>query len=224
MKVMTNFVKYMMVVLLSLFIFSCSDGEDGARGPAGQNGVDGVDGVDGQDGTDGVDGQDGVDGTDGQDGADGETGTANVIYSDWIPENFNAFPGTIKTMILVDTSDQDFDRNIDVVLVYGRASSETILPPGIVYELPYYNVEGEEFYTNRITQGLSSLGSPPQQSIIIEAQSTDGADKDFEFFSDFRYVIIPGGVAIPSSAASKSSEDYKNMSYKEILSIFKIPE
>lgn len=75
MKAITNLVKGMMIVMVSLLIFSCSDGEDGAIGPAGQDGVNGVDGTNGTDGSNGADGVD---------GEGGPPGTANVIYSDWI--------------------------------------------------------------------------------------------------------------------------------------------
>ncbi len=208
MKVMTNFVKYMMIVLLSLFIFSCSDGEDGARGPAGQDGVDGV-GVDGQDG---ATGQDGVDG---QNGTDGEPGTANVIYSDWIPENFDgsrpesaeSTDGIYESYTLVSgLSNQIIEEG--TILVYGRRNGSLIRP------LPYINVDNGEIYNFLLLNGI----------LKAEAKTLDNSNKDFEFFSEFRYIIIPGGVAVPSSATSKSAKDYTSMSYKEVLSMFNIPE
>ncbi len=209
MKATTNLVRSITFLLVIGLFFSCSDGEDGAIGPAGQDGINGQDGAEGVDGTDGQDGQD---------GADGAPGTANVIYSDWISADF--LSGTESSSGLTSFGfGDDFDREVDVVLVYGFV--DFIL--GTVYELPYFNVDDAEFYSVTIGSGVGFL------SLRVTAQSTDGADKDFEFFDSFRYVIIPGGVSVSSSAGSleldaKSAEDYKNMSYQEIIEVFNIPE
>ncbi|WP_024768517.1 hypothetical protein [Aquimarina macrocephali] len=210
MKAITNLVKGMMIVMVSLLVFSCSDGEDGAIGPAGQDGINGVDG------TNGTDGNDGGDGTDGQNGEDGQPGTANVIYSDWIPADFPGGGATDKSMLLL-SSLTAFDKDTDAILVYGRNPANALFFN--VYKLPYFNIDNEEFYNMVLGEGFGF------ESLRVEARTTDGLLKAFGFFDDFRYVIIPGGVATnPTSSATKSAKDYSSMSYDEIITLFNIPE
>ncbi len=198
---MKNIIRSMIIVMLSTLIFSCSDGEDGAIGPTGQDGVDGVDGTNGTDGTDGT---------------DGPPGTANVIYSDWIPADF---PGGIdfdKSMLLL-SSLTAFDQDTDAILVYGRNPANALFFN--VYKLPYFNIDNEEFYNIVLGEGAGF------ESLRVQARTTDGLLKAFSFFDDFRYVIIPGGVSTnPTSSATKSSKDYSSMSYEEVRALFNIPE
>ncbi|TSE09369.1 MULTISPECIES: collagen-like protein [Aquimarina] len=204
MKAITNLVKGMMIVMVSLLIFSCSDGEDGAIGPAGQNGIDGIDGTNGTDGNDGAD------------GVDGPPGTANVIYSDWIPADFPGGIDSDKSMLLL-SSLTAFDKDTDAILVYGRNPANALFFN--VYELPYFNVDNEEFYGIEMGEGTGF------ESLRVRGQTTDGLLKAFSFFDDFRYVIIPGGVSTnPTSSATKSSIDYSSMSYEEVKTLFNIPE
>ncbi|AXT57231.1 hypothetical protein J8L88_01635 [Aquimarina sp. MMG015] len=184
---MKNLVKCLIIVTISLFIFSCSDGEDGAVGLAGQNGIDGVDGV------------------------DGDTGTANVIYSDWIPNGFSVGGGLNQKVFTLANSqeiiDLDIDLDISVVLVYARGES-VLLAVGLeAVPLPYEYRSEEQLYTYSIDSG----------QIRVLGLVTGGNSNDFDFFEDYRYVIIPGGVA-----AGKSVADYKNMTYEEIVDLFNI--
>ncbi|WP_025666208.1 collagen-like protein [Aquimarina megaterium] len=208
MKAITNLVKGMMIVMVSLLIFSCSDGEDGAIGPAGQDGVNGVDGANGTDGNDGADGQD---------GEDGQPGTANVIYSDWIAEDF-------ETNVAAETNEQllttfnlsEFNLNEDVILVYGRHEVNILVSE--IKQLPYILASQNEYYGFEVA---SFVGG---SSLRIEVTTLDGSTNIFTFFDDFRYVIIPGGVAASTSSATKSAIDYTKMSYEEIITLFNIPE
>ncbi len=218
MKAITNLVKGMMIVMLSVLMFSCSDGEDGAIGPAGQDGVNGVDGANG------TGGNDGANGTDGTDGTDGPPGTANVIYSDWIARDFET-NGAAETneQLLTSFNLAEFNLNEDVILIYGRREVNIIISE--IKQLPYILASQNEFYSFRVSS--FSGGS----ALRIEVTTLDGGTNLFTFFDDFRYVIIPGGVSTSSSAASdglesgsKSAKDYKNMSYEEIKTLFNIPE
>jgi len=75
--------RFFTVLLIVSLMMGCSKDSDlGPQGPKGEPGDDG------QDGADGVDGQNRAD------GQNGATGTANVIYSDWIPSDF---PETIDS-------------------------------------------------------------------------------------------------------------------------------
>lgn len=207
-----------MIVMVSLLIFSCSDGEDGAIGPAGQDGVNGADGANG------ADGNDGANGTDGENGDDGSPGTANVMYSDWIARDFETnVPAETNEQLLTSFNLAEFNLNEDVILVYGRHEVNILVSE--IKQLPYILASQNEFYTFEVSS--FSGGS----SLRIEVSTLDGGTNLFTFFDDFRYVIIPGGVSTSSSAASgglesgsKSAEDYKNMSYEEIKTLFNIPE
>ncbi|WP_299259315.1 collagen-like protein [uncultured Aquimarina sp.] len=178
---MKNLGKGIMLIMISLLIFSCSDGEDGAVGPAGLNGVDGTDGT------------------------DGETGTANVIYSDWIDSEFeeDITDGFDSFSISAPELTQELIES-GTLLVYGRIDN------GTVYQLPLvlYGFINESYFVRIIEPGAFSLGVEGVASNNIGAP----------FFNDvFRYIIIPGGLA-----AGKSTVDYQNMSYEEIVEHFNI--
>ncbi|WP_108808268.1 collagen-like protein [Aquimarina spinulae] len=215
MKAITNLVKGMMIVMVSLLIFSCSDGEDGAIGPAGQDGVNGVDGTNGTDGSNGADGVD---------GEGGPPGTANVIYSDWIATDFETnVPAETNEQLLTSFNFGEFNLNEDVILVYGRHEVNILVSE--IKQLPYILASQNEYYGFEVSS--FSGGS----SLRIEVTTLDGGTNLFTFFDDFRYVIIPGGISASSSTASgglesgsKSARDYTKMSYQEIKTLFNIPE
>ncbi|MBQ0733803.1 hypothetical protein [Aquimarina celericrescens] len=191
MKAMQNLMKGITVVALSILIFSCSDGEDGAIGPQGPQGEQGDQGDPGPQGDQGV------------------PGTANVIYSDWIPRNF-FLPGAVEENFqgLEVLDDSEFNENADVVLVYGRRDGET---GADIYQLPFILTSQNEYY------GFGMLTATGGFSLQVLVRTTDGGSNLFTFFDDFRYVIIPGGVA-------KSATDYQNMSYNDLVELFKISE
>lgn len=187
MKTMTNLVRLITVVMLSIFIFSC-EGEDGAVGPQGEQGPQGDQGPQGE---------------------QGEPGTANVMYSDWIgsgfendiTDGFDAFniDAPEITQEILDTG---------TILVYARSTTNTI------YQVPvtFYGFLNENYFFRVINAGTLNIG--------VEGVGIN--DIGEPFLNDvFRYIIIPGGVAINSS---RSSEDLKHMSYKEITTLFNIPK
>ncbi len=231
MKAITNLVRGMMIVMVSLLIFSCSDGEDGAIGPAGQDGIDGVDGTNGTDGNDGVDGNDGNDGNDGADGTDGNDGspgTANVIYSNWFNTELSDNIAGSSDTFTINAPEIDADiLNFGTVLVYAR---RIVISPGptiniSVYQLPI------TFGAARQQSYLFSLTNTNQIRISVQTNEEGDPAGDGTFLEQYRYVIIPGGISTSSSATSeglesgsKSREEYKNMSYEEIRTLFNIPE
>ncbi len=151
----------------------------------------------------------GDDGAVGPQGVQGESGTANVIYSEWITSPFGPPEAASKFFDLVDGA--AFDFNNDVVLVYGRRSVGTI-----ANILPYYEVEEQEYYRVNIVSTT--------RTIRIVAVTTDGVNSFFDEFDEFRYVIIPGGVPAGGDNARGLQPDYQNMSYDEIATLFNIPE
>ncbi|WP_109436315.1 hypothetical protein [Aquimarina sp. AU119] len=204
MKAMKDLVKLSLILVLSVSIFSCSDGEDGAIGPAGPEGPAGAQGTQG---------------IQGDPGDPGDPGTANVIYSDWIPNGFTPGGGLLQKVFTLANAQQitDLGVNLDTstVLVYGRGDILLVVGDE-VFPLPYENRSTEERYTYTTTN---------QGSIRAVGFAASNTDNDFDRFDDYRYVIIPGGVAVSStSSATKSTPDYTTMSYKEIATLFNIPE
>ncbi|PIB38421.1 collagen-like protein [Maribacter sp. 4G9] len=191
-------------VCIAALLFSCSkDGEQGPVGPAGPQGEQGVVGPAGADGQDGADGSQ---------GDQGEPGTANVIYSDWIPEDFESSES--DSMLLESINAAEFTPNADVLLVYGRRPINALLND--IYQLPHTFTTATiwEEYSVRLTVGGTFA------SLWIDVSSYAGVS-DFDFFDDFRYVLIPGG---QSNSGKSATEDYTKMSYEEIAALFDIKD
>ncbi len=196
MKVMKNLIRHTAIIVLSTAIFSCSDGEDGAIGPQGEQGLQG---------------ETGQQGDVGAQGDQGDPGTANVIYSDWIPNGFSTGGGANQRLFTLATPQEITDLGVDldtsVVMVYGRGDNIFFSFGSEVVPLPFERRSIEQLYTFVVSNGrIRVLG------LVI-----GGNSNDFDLFDDYRYVIIPGGVA-------KSSIDHSTMSYKEITALYNIPE
>lgn len=194
------------VLFIASMLFACSpdDGRDGATGSKGEQGEPGEAGAD---------------------GAQGDTGTANVIYSDWIVRDFDIAVASETNQQLIATlglNDIDFDE--DVLLVYGRNEVNVLVSE--VYQLPYILASQQEYY------GFNISSFNGGYSLRIQVSTLDGGSNLFTFFDDFRYVIIPGGNPVSSnrngnseSTGSKSSGlDYTTMTYQEIIDHFNIPD
>ncbi|MEX0275869.1 MAG: hypothetical protein AB3N16_15970 [Flavobacteriaceae bacterium] len=179
-----------LVLIVSLGSCSPEDGEDGATGPQGPQGEQGVQ------------------------GPQGETGTANVIYSDWIQANYlNTNPVPSNVMGLATFSPSELNVANDVVLVYG---GNNINGDFEIFPLPYLR-NGNIYFTF----GLFSPGETGNLQLQIRPYTLDGTNASFSYFDYFRYVVIPGGT---STSGKSSSIDYTKMSYKEIIALFNIPE
>jgi len=189
--------RFFSILFITGLILSCSseDGADGATGPQGEQGPAGAQG------------------DQGEQGDQGDTGTANVIYSDWIPDNFaigGAQPANL--MDLGTLSATELNRATDVVLVYGQRDTET-LDAGI-YALPFILATQDEYY------GFIFFESGEDTALQVRVNSLDGGSNLFTFFTEYRYVIIPGG----NLASGKSSIDYTKMTYEEVAAHFGIKE
>ncbi len=185
------------IFLLTVLALSCSaeDGEDGVIGPQGEQGQPGEDG---------------------EDGAQGETGAANVIYSDWIPDEFPIPPDppmdeTTATFLVNASELTEEIKNNGVVLVYARrASGPTSFAIAQLPNTIYAPVNHQYFFEyNSLNENLS-----------IRIVHTEGGAIGYPIYREYRYVLIPGG--FPTSG--KSSVDYSKMSYEEIIAHFNIPE
>lgn len=184
----------LLFIASSFFILACT--KDGAVGPQGIQGEQGVAGADG---------------IDGQDGAQGTTGTANVIYSEWITADFG------ETPITEEFASDDIDipeltdeiKNSGLLIIYGRKLLGTTFQ---YYTLPFHEYSQEQYFFHRFNNHSSSL------KIVI--QSIYEGHIVAPYLTEFRYVIVPGG--IPSSG--KTALDFSNMSYQEICSHLNISE
>ncbi|MEH6679511.1 MAG: hypothetical protein V7724_03135 [Sediminicola sp.] len=181
-----------------VLLCSCSaeDGEDGAIGPQGPQG------------------EQGVGGPQGEQGEQGEPGTANVIYSDWIPVDYIVDVAAESNLMgLGVLNSSELNQETDVLLVYGQRETEAGTTDGI-FGLPFILATQNEYY------GFGLFDASGGTGIQVRVNTLDGGANLFTFFTSYRYVIIPGGM--PS--AGKSTIDYTKMTYEEILERFNIPE
>jgi hypothetical protein len=203
--------RFIMVICLSFFFVftSCSkDGVDGAQG---------IQGIAGVNGTDGADGVAGANGTNGEDGTNGENGNAEVLYSNWIPANFNGSSLSSKRMEIDFPSafpSAGSIKNTHLILVYFTGFGD-----GNVYLLPILNFRGAQF-----TFGFGSLGNAlyTPGDISISALALSGNLTEFQIDpargNKFRYVIIPPSTNI----GGKTSIDYSD--YEAVIEHYNIPE
>jgi hypothetical protein len=130
-------------------------------------------------------GSQGMQGNPGPAGPQGDTGTANVIYSEW--DSTLTGPDSYWSVPAITQGVLDSS----VILVFGNQN-------GFVFQLPFDNVNGSGFYVN----DDFSVGK------IYIYCGTGYNLGDFQF----RYVIIPGGVAATSA----------HLNYQQITSLFNI--
>ncbi len=185
-------------------------GVPGPQGEQGEQGPSGAQGEAGPAGPQGPQGEDGTDGMDGQDGQQGQTGTANVIYSDWIEGGFETdISDGFDTFLITAPEVTQTILDTGVILVFANSNTNTI------YQLPvtFFLNLNENYWFRVINVGTINIG--------VEGVEGNNAIGNPFLNNQFRYIIIPGGVA----ASGKSSKiDYSKMSYKEIIAHFNIPE
>lgn len=161
----------------------------------------------------GDDGTDGVDGVDGAQGAQGAAGTANVIYSSWInapagtPETIDGTYG-LSTTISVPQLTADI-MSKGTVLVYMTFGSGTN-----VFPLAYTSTAGGSINTITAISSLNTI------KLFRFKHANDGTTVALPASLNWRYILIPGGVAAATSKAAKV--DYSKMSYEEVCARFNI--
>jgi hypothetical protein len=150
-------------------------------------------------------GKDGTNGTNGTNGANGAPGTANVMYSAWLDVTFalnttdSLYYATITAPKLVDSILQK-----GTVMTYVNAG--TAAAP-VIFPLPYTDLVSFLFIDVAYTPGKINLSSDGNISTTTSSGSK---------VQQYRYVIIPGGVATGRMA----TVDWKNYAaVKEYLGI-----
>ena len=191
----------MLFILVVGFLLSCSseDGQDGAIGPEGPQGEQGEQGQQGEQGEQGIQGE------------QGDTGTANVIYSEWIP---SGFPNPINSdfdqweMYAPELTQEIHDSG--TILVYARVTT-------VIYPVPNTFFTSNEHWEFRLLDTNDTL-------IAIRVNSIDGGNIGSPVLNgDFRYILIPGGV--PATTGKDGAPlDYTKMTYEEVIAHFGIPE
>lgn len=165
-------------------------------------------------------GDDGKDGINGTNGTNGEPGTANVMYSNWINQNWNFTDvSKYKDMRIVDNRiSTTFLNNGGIVLGFFRFQEN------VVFQLPYTSTS-----QNNI-RAFYPVFFDTNGEIRFSINSTDGTDlEDVELNggasflnAQYKYVLIPGGVNIAGRGISKP--EYTKMTYQEICTMFNIPQ
>jgi hypothetical protein len=203
--------------LAILFIFeSCT--KEGPEGPVGAQGPQGPPGTAGAAG---------AAGSTGATGPTGPIGVANVIYSAWISDALSTnWADTTITLLggcrrrnLPAPGLADTILNRGIIIVYARGSVSANNPVPLAYDFFFspYSI---------------SMGFIPANSRIIlyVANVTTGtslAGTGLYWGGDFRYVLIPGGVAggrvSSGAAAGYSVSELQTMPYEKLLSKFNIP-
>lgn len=208
------------IVFLFLCILSCSkeEGEQGPQGPQGEQGVQGPQGEQGEQGIQGEQGDPGAEGPQGPQGEQGDPGTANVMYSEWMDQDWNFTDSpNFKTMLVNDVNlTDDFLDGGGFVLGFFRFQENVPFP------LPYQN-----FSSNNI-RTFYPVHFSDEGNVRFSIESTDGtALTDSEvngsgpgINAQFKYVLIPGGTTL----SAKGANSLKQLSYEELCKLLDIPE
>ena len=171
-------------LLLAVVLFFSYCGKDGDTGPVGPAGPAGAAGPAGGPGAQ---------------GPKGDTGTANVIYSEWLDVVYEADTIMDATRTIIDTI--GFIGTIDApklsndilsrgeIKVYLNVSAAS---DPVVFPIPYYDV-----YTNLNINPIYFLQTISLYSNANASTFEDGGNK----FQQYRYVLIPGSV--PGQKAPK---------------------
>jgi hypothetical protein len=157
---------------------------------------------------------------DGKDGIQGPTGTANVMYSNWMNQSWNlSNDANTKTMGVTESmANNAFFNNGGIVLGYFKVFSNTIYP--LAYEDNSFKNLRKMYAVHFETEGSIRFIIESTDGTALTNTELNGSTADYN--PQFRYVLIPGGTNISGRVSSKV--DYSKMSYKEICKLFNIPE
>jgi hypothetical protein len=209
--------KLLSLFLLAIIFITVSCTKEGPEGPVGAQGPQGPAGNPGAAGAAGVAGSI---------GPAGPAGTANVIYSSWF--NFTAANWGDSAMLNLGTAKRAnklapgitqaiLDNGL--VLAYTKNGNPAVIGGG-PYLLPFI-IPG--------SPGIIVGHLPVVGRLIYYNQTTNNTggvavNADYQF----RYIIIPGGVAggrvMSGKAAGYSVDQLKTMPYSQMIRMFNIPE
>jgi hypothetical protein len=175
----TKFLTAIVIILLT----ACSDGDPGPTGQQGPQGEQGAQGPEGE---------------------KGATGTANVIYSEWMDIEWNsANDPNYKTMSIPEPMiTSEFLEKGGVSLFFLRVVSGDVT---LVVPIPYQQASVYLTSVAQIKSGESAVG--------LMAMTLDGSSFSEDLFEgvEIRYVLIPGGTFTAGGRASYSYESLQNL-------------
>jgi len=205
----------LLLIALSFLLVNCT--KEGPEGPAGANGAQGPAGANGATGPAGPTGPSGPAGPTGPTGPQGPAGTANVIYSPWVTVNAADWTGNgtadqSKTLTAPGVTVAIRDQG--VILVYAQYN-------GLVRPLPFNDISTTnpvqfDFYSPAVGQILLRAYRPSGGFSLIPIQ--------------FRYVLIPGGVAGGRGKMAEingtvyTESELQAMSYAQICGLLHIAQ
>lgn len=197
-----------LLIVISFITLSCS--EEGPAGPAGPAGPTGATGPQGPA------------------GETGATGTANVIYGAWFtPEEYEvttvySMKKFTYTAEVPELTQEVLDNG--VVLVYAKLIGyvASIWPAGQVGQLPITltYTSGSTVYDT--WSAFSTVGN-----LKIEFVNSGNIYSTINTSHQFRYIVIPGGVAASGGRLANNDETIsrlRTMTYKEAMAFLGIPE
>lgn len=181
----------LLLTALTLFTAAC----DGPVGPQGDTGPQG---------------EQGERGPRGPRGPAGEDGNANVMYSEWMPIDWNVLDAnTVKRMdIAIPQITEEFLENGGVVLLFVKSSDSAFPVP-----------------MSRDNYSLYFLASGGSNEVRFIAQRLTGLTGDINvtWIQDVRYVLIPDGVPVSGLQAGLKAElDLSD--YEAVAAFYGIPD
>ena len=178
-----------LLLAITLIFASCQKGDTGPAGPAGPAGTPGAPGATGSQ------------------GPKGDTGTANVIYSEWLDVAFTA--DTVKTGNIIDTlgffAEIPAPKLNNDILSQGEmkvyVNAGTSAEPN-VFPLPYFDVY--TFLSINVSFSLELI------SLYADADFSTFTQNEQKFLQ-YRYILIPGGVTAAPVTNTIDWNDYKQV-------------
>jgi Collagen triple helix repeat (20 copies) len=218
------------VALLSASLLA---GMISCTGPIGPEGPAGATGPNGATGSQGPVGATGPQGPIGATGPQGPAGPSDVSYSPWFTQQAagisedTTIDGTCVRLRKITRPDLTADViNKSMIVVYMRVGS---LGP---YALPYMSDAGGA--TNQVHFTLRQVGELQVyrhtfntcrfNSGIAEAYPGQPVLVNLPQSLQYRYVVIPGAVALAGANAKTENIDWQSMPYEEIKARFNIPD
>lgn len=184
-----KFLKIPCIFFLAITVIVAGCGKDGDTGPAGPAGPAGPQGTPGANG---------AAGTAGANGAQGAPGSANVIYSPWIDVTFD--PNVDSSVWIADINAPklvDSILNKGEIRVYWNVGSDSATAQFIT-PLPI-----TDFFLSSTTIVTVSTFYSPQSILLVSNLDLGSFVDNGNNYSQFRYILIPGGTAGRSAAGGK---------------------
>ncbi|CAM4279789.1 collagen-like triple helix repeat-containing protein [Zobellia nedashkovskayae] len=205
------------LMVMALAMTSCSkDSADGDIGPMGPAGEQGEQGIQGEPGVAGATGATGAQGEQGPKGDTGETGAANVMYSDWLDQDFSYYDGPDSKSMKVDEIrlTQEFLNNGGFVLGYYRSSSNTVYQLPLVFDHSSFAIRRDFVAIHFSDRGEIRFGAHSTDDTELSEHELTGSSIARP---QYKYVMVPGGVSL---SGRSEQPNFKKMSYEEVMDYF----